>query len=138
MDFQSCEHSIFSSSSSSSLIFHSNRHSPCQFHIKSRHSCGTFERNYKKNCKDKDDRAQLSYVQMERKDEAAVERQKLVDDGEVENDEEHTNIASNVPPNAPKAVQSPSSPVLSNRVRVTTEFLVHNVCTQSVWGSPDK
>lgn len=56
---------------------------------------------------------------MERKDEAAVERQKLVDDGEVENDDEHTNIASNIPPTVPKTVQSPSSPVLSNRVSFT-------------------
>lgn len=53
---------------------------------------------------------------MERKDEAAVERQKLVDDGEIENDDEQANIASNIQPAAPKTVQSPSSPVLSNRV----------------------
>lgn len=54
---------------------------------------------------------------MECKDEAAVERQKLVDDGEVENDDEQTNIATNVPPtSAPKSVQTPNSPVLSNRV----------------------
>lgn len=54
---------------------------------------------------------------MERKDEAAVERQKLVDDGEVENDDEQTNISTNVPPtSAPKSVQTPNSPVLSNRV----------------------
>lgn len=55
---------------------------------------------------------------MERKDEAAVERQKLVDDGEAENDDDQTNI-SNVPPtSAPKSVQTPNSPVLSNRVRI--------------------
>lgn len=51
---------------------------------------------------------------MECKDEAAVERQKLVDDGEVENEDDQT---PNVPPpNAPKSVQTPNSPVLSNRV----------------------
>lgn len=54
---------------------------------------------------------------MECKDEAAVERQKLVDDGEVENEDEQTNISTNVPPtSAPKSVQTPNSPVLSNRV----------------------
>ncbi|XP_055304245.1 uncharacterized protein LOC129569427 isoform X2 [Sitodiplosis mosellana] len=54
---------------------------------------------------------------MERKDEAAVERQKLVDDGEAENDDDQTNISTNVPPiSAPKSVQTPNSPVLSNRI----------------------
>lgn len=60
---------------------------------------------------------------MERKDEAAVERQKLVDDGEVENEDEQTNITANVPPtSAPKPVQTPNSPVLSNRVSVLRLF----------------
>lgn len=54
---------------------------------------------------------------MERKDEAAVERQKLVDEGEVENEDDQTNITTNVPPTtAPKSVQTPNSPVVSNRV----------------------
>lgn len=53
---------------------------------------------------------------MECKDEAAVERQKLVDDGEIENEDDQTNISSNIPPNAPKSIQTPNSPVLSNRV----------------------
>lgn len=62
-------------------------------------------------------------VSMECKDEAAVERQKLVDDGEVENEDDQTNISSNVPPtNAPKSVQSPNSPVLSNRVSIFHTF----------------
>lgn len=52
---------------------------------------------------------------MECKDEAAVERQKLVDDGEVENEDDQTNVP---PSNAPKSVQTPNSPVLSNRVRM--------------------
>lgn len=61
---------------------------------------------------------------MERKDEAAVERQKLVDDGEVENEDEQTNITTNVPPtNAPKTVQTPNSPVLSNRVCISMCFI---------------
>lgn len=51
---------------------------------------------------------------MECKDEAAVERQKLVDDGEIENEDEQTNI-TNIPPTAPKSVQTPNSPVLSNK-----------------------
>lgn len=56
---------------------------------------------------------------MECKDEAAVERQKLVDDGEVENEDEQTNITTNVPPQtAPKSVPSPNSPILSNRVSI--------------------
>lgn len=52
---------------------------------------------------------------MESKDEAAVERQKLVDDGEVEIEDDQTNV---VPPikSVPKPVQTPNSPVLSNRV----------------------
>lgn len=50
---------------------------------------------------------------MECKDEAAVERQKLVDDGEVEIEDEQTNVP---PTNPPKSVQTPNSPVLSNRV----------------------
>lgn len=59
---------------------------------------------------------------MERKDEAAVERQKLVDDGEAENDDDQTNI-SNIPPtSAPKSVQTPNSPVLSNRVRIHVSY----------------
>lgn len=54
---------------------------------------------------------------MECKDEAAVERQKLVDDGEIENDDEQSNItALPAAPSAPKSVQTPNSPVLSNRV----------------------
>lgn len=53
---------------------------------------------------------------MECKDEAAVERQKLVDDGEIENDDEQTNITAVPAPSAPKSVQTPNSPVLSNRV----------------------
>lgn len=62
-------------------------------------------------------------VPMECKDEAAVERQKLVDDGEVENEDDQTNISTNVPPtNAPKPVQSPNSPVLSNRVSIFPTF----------------
>lgn len=61
---------------------------------------------------------------MERKDEAAVERQKLVDDGEVENEDDQTTITANVPPtSAPKSVQTPNSPVLSNRVRITHSCL---------------
>lgn len=57
-------------------------------------------------------------MSMECKDEAAVERQKLVDDGEVENEDDQT---PNVPPtNAPKSVQTPNSPVLSNRVSLPT------------------
>lgn len=64
---------------------------------------------------------------MERKDEAAVERQKLVDDGEAENDDEQTNISTNVPPtSAPKSVQTPNSPVLSNRVRISARVLFSN------------
>lgn len=55
---------------------------------------------------------------MERKDEAAVERQKLVDDGEAENDDDQTNITNVPPTSAPKSVQTPNSPVLSNRVRI--------------------
>lgn len=56
---------------------------------------------------------------MECKDEAAVERQKLVDDGEVENEDDQTPNAPNIPPtNAPKSVQTPNSPVLSNRVSI--------------------
>lgn len=51
---------------------------------------------------------------MECKDEAAVERQKLVDDGEVEIEDEQTNVPPTT--NAPKSVQTPNSPVLSNRV----------------------
>lgn len=68
---------------------------------------------------------------MERKDEAAVERQKLVDDGEVENDDEQTNIASNIPPPAPKTVQSPSSPVLSNRVSLRYRILMQCDCLKA-------
>lgn len=55
---------------------------------------------------------------MECKDEAAVERQKLVDDGEVENEDDQTPNVPVPPPNAPKSVQTPNSPVLSNRVSV--------------------
>lgn len=51
---------------------------------------------------------------MECKDEAAVERQKLVDDGEVEIEDDQTNVPPTT--NAPKSVQTPNSPVLSNRV----------------------
>lgn len=51
---------------------------------------------------------------MECKDEAAVERQKLVDDGEVEIEDEQTNVPPTT--NPPKSVQTPNSPVLSNRV----------------------
>lgn len=57
---------------------------------------------------------------MECKDEAAVERQKLVDDGEVENEDDQTNV---IPPTtAPKSVQTPNSPVLSNRVSLISSF----------------
>lgn len=57
---------------------------------------------------------------MECKDEAAVERQKLVDDGEVENEDDQTPNVPVPPPNAPKSVQTPNSPVLSNRVSLST------------------
>lgn len=61
---------------------------------------------------------------MECKDEAAVERQKLVDDGEVENEDEQTNITTNVPPQtAPKSAPSPNSPILSNRVSISDNSL---------------
>lgn len=56
---------------------------------------------------------------MECKDEAAVERQKLVDDGEIENEDDQTNISSNQAPSAPKSIQTPNSPVLSNRVCIS-------------------
>lgn len=51
---------------------------------------------------------------MECKDEAAVERQKLVPDDEVENepDEEQTGISAG----ASKTIQTPISPVLSSKV----------------------
>lgn len=55
---------------------------------------------------------------MESKDEEAVERQKLVDDGENENDDDQTNITitNSIPPSAPKSIQTPNSPVLSSKV----------------------
>lgn len=58
---------------------------------------------------------------MESKDEAAVERQKLVDDGEIENeaDDEPSTITS-LPASAPKSLQTPNSPVLSNKVGVNS------------------
>lgn len=59
---------------------------------------------------------------MECKDEAAVERQKLVDDGEIENDDEQTNVTQHIPPTA-KSVPTPNSPVLSNKV--TIHFEIH-------------
>lgn len=60
---------------------------------------------------------------MECKDEAAVERQKLVDDGEVENEDDQTPNVPVPPPNAPKSVQTPNSPVLSNRVSVSFNWI---------------
>lgn len=56
---------------------------------------------------------------MECKDESAVERQKLVDDGEIENETEDEPSTNNLPANAPKSLQTPNSPVLSNKVGVT-------------------
>lgn len=55
---------------------------------------------------------------MESKDEAAVERQKLVDDGEIENDDDQANVTAtnSIVPSAPKSLQTPNSPVLSNKV----------------------
>lgn len=54
---------------------------------------------------------------MECKDEAAVERQKLVDDGEIETEDDQTTLPnSSIPPSAPKSAQTPNSPVLSNKV----------------------
>lgn len=56
---------------------------------------------------------------MECKDEAAVERQKLVDDGEIENEpEDEPSTITNIPVSAPKSLQTPNSPVLSNKVGV--------------------
>lgn len=71
---------------------------------------------------------------MECKDEAAVERQKLVDDGEVENEDEQTNVSTNVPPrNAPKSVQTPNSPVLSNRVINLLNLIFEMLILLLIW-----
>lgn len=54
---------------------------------------------------------------MESKDEAAVERQKLVDDGEIENEDDQATLPNSIPPSAPKSVQTPNSPA-SNKVQL--------------------
>lgn len=63
---------------------------------------------------------------MESKDEAAVERQKLVDDGEIEIDDDQTNVTAtnSIVPSAPKSAQTPNSPVLSNKVS-THLYVLH-------------
>lgn len=52
---------------------------------------------------------------MERKEEAAVERQKLVDDGEIEIEDDQAALPNSIPPSAPKSIQTPNSPA-SNKV----------------------
>lgn len=69
---------------------------------------------------------------MECKDEAAVERQKLVDDGEIENEDDQANL-SNIPPNAPKSVQTPNSPVLSNKVGDNSALFCVLLCICSMF-----
>jgi len=59
---------------------------------------------------------------MECKDEAAVERQKLVDDGEIENEpEDEPTTITNLPASAPKSIQTPNSPMLSNKIFSSSE-----------------
>lgn len=70
---------------------------------------------------------------MESKDEAAVERQKLVDDGEIENDDDQTNVTAtnSIAPSAPKSVQTPNSPVLSNKVSGVIPKRPNTKCSDS-------
>lgn len=61
---------------------------------------------------------------MESKEDAAVERQKLVpDDGEIEPDDEQAPISNIITPTVPKTItQTPISPVLSHKVGESMRF----------------